>query len=650
MKTILLILLASGCLCFPLLPARASEPDIPNILWITAEDMSPQLGCYGDAYADTPQIDCLATRSIRYTNFFAESPMCAPSRSTIISGMHNGPLGTTHQRAAHRVPAFVRPFSAYLREAGFYCVNNAKTDYNLSRTAPGDSTSFFADDASFLAEGWDECSRKAHWRNRPAGKPFFCIFNYLETHQSRTSRDSYDNFVERVQSRLDPSRVHDPAKAPLPPQYPGSDIARRTVARCYDCITSLDDFVAKTLADLKADGLADDTIVFLYSDHGAGMPTGKGCATNYGLRCPLVVFIPDKFRRLAPGAPGSVSDRLVCFADLGPTVLNLAGMQVPEHMHGRPFLGENLPAPPRFVLGTRDRLDEAIETTRWITDGRYLLVRSYRRNLPFDQQSLISYYNSNGELCQEIRALKAARKLTETQFLYWGDKRPARLLFDCKADPWNVDDIAGDPAHCERVEAMEQALESFLLAERDLGFLPEAELGDPARKTSAYEWARTPGNYPVERILETAKLEEPAELRKRLAEDHVAVRYWAVVGLSALGAAAKPALGDLTPLLNDKHAAVRIEAAALVASLSDSPAAIARLAAELESPNQWAACHAARALELLGEKARPATGAMRAALENRSAGYGGKPKGTNPINYALQFAVETALNKLEPNP
>jgi arylsulfatase A-like enzyme len=244
---------------------------LPNILWLTCEDMSPDLGCYGDTYADTPHIDRLASRSIRYTRAFAESPMCAPSRSALITGMHTGPLGTSQMRSAHRVPRAFRGFPTWLRQAGYYTTNNSKTDYNLLAE-------------NFLNAAWDESSNKAHWRKRPAGKPFFSVFNYTDTHQSMASRDDYAAFVNKVQSRLSPGETHDPANAPLPPFYSDTATARRTVARYYDCISTLDDWIRDMLDQLEIDGLAQDTIVFFFSDHGAGMPGGKAAAFHRGLK------------------------------------------------------------------------------------------------------------------------------------------------------------------------------------------------------------------------------------------------------------------------------------------------------------------------------------------------------------------------------
>ncbi len=632
-----------GCLALLLIPLFARAGEKPNILWITTEDISCELGCYGDAYADTPNLDALADRGIRYTRFFAESPMCAPSRATIITGMHNGPLGGSQMRSMHRVPESVRPFTAWLREAGYYCTNNSKTDYNLARDASGENQ-------EFINEGWDQSGGQAHWRNRPEGAPFFAIFNYVNTHQSRASRDDYADFVDRVQSKLAPEQIHDPAKAPLPPHYPDSEISRKTVARYHDCITSLDNYVASLLGDLEKDGLAEDTIVFFYSDHGAGMPTGKACPSYYGLRCPLIVHIPEKFRNLAPREPVSVSERLTCFADLAPTVLNLAGIAPPEYMHGQAFLGENVADAPEYVLGSRDRMDETLETTRWISDGRFLLVRSYQRNVPADQQSLTSYYNGNGELCQEIRALKAAGKLTAAQKTYWSDTREGIRFFDCDADPWNLNNLAKDPRHGGRVKEMETALETFLLAERDLGFWPEPELEDAEKSAAAHDLARQPDKYPLERILETARSEDSALLTERLSDKDFAVRYWAVTGLAALGDEAKPALPKLTALIGDEAASVRIAAAALVADLDDSPEALDCLASELRGSNQWAACRAARQLELLGERARPKMDDMLTAFRERVVLAADQKKPMDIHDYGFRFSLITALTKLGHNP
>jgi hypothetical protein len=361
------------------------------------------------------------------------------------------------------------------------------------------------------------------------------------------------------------------------------------------------------------------------------------------------VYAPPKYRHLLPEAPGTVSDRLICFADLAPTVLNLAGIKPPDHMHGRPFLGPDVPAPPAYVWGARDRIDETLETSRWITDGRYHLIRAYRRFIPFDQQTLTSWYNSNGELCREIRGLKRDGKLTEDQLLFWSDFRPGTALFDSETDPWNMRNLADDPAHADRVETMAGMLERFLTEERDLGFWPEPDLAEAEVEAAARDLARRPGRYPIARILDTAKLEDMDTLLERLNDAHAGVRYWAVAGLAALGENVRAAGDKLMPLLSDDSVSVRIETARLVVSLGESPAALDVLAAELENPNEWAACRAARALELLGPRAASKADAMRKALSARAVGgWANVPRGSRPANYGLTFSLVTALERLEP--
>ena len=618
-------------------PVRAVETsgghtERPNILWITAEDMSCELGCYGDDYAITPHIDALARESIRYTACFADAPVCAPSRSGIITGMQCGPLGTSQMRSEHRIPEEIRPFPAYLREAGYYCGNNLKTDYNMEGA-----------NGRIKNDAWDLSGPNAHWHKRAQGQPFFLVFNYMDTHQSRASRQTYEWFQEKVQSRLSPEEIHDPAKAPLPPFYPETETARRTIARYYDCITTLDHFVAKILGELEEDGLTDDTIVFLYSDHGAGIPGGKAAAFRYGVRVPLLVHVPEKFRDLAQSGRGSISHQPVCFADLGPTVLNLAGVDVPKHMQGRPFLGKKCSDPRQYVFGVRDRHDETLETTRWINDGRYHLIRSYRPNVPADQQTLTSRYNSASELCQEIRALKAEDKLNPIQRLFWGDSRPQVMLFDCKTDPWCLKNLAEDPAHREVRDRMLAALHEYLLENRDLGFWPEPDLADAETEAPAYTLARTTDRYPLERILETTELKDAPRLIERLGHSHPHVRYWAVVTLLKSEKQALNALPQISKLLDDPSASVRIEVAPFVVTHGKAPdadRALDLLARELDSPNEWAACRAAHALELLGERSRPKMDAMRAALDARK----------KNLNYGFEFALTSALEKLGVDP
>src|SRR5574340_896217 len=308
---------------FPLLERRspAGSPR-PNILWITCEDLSPILGCYGDRYAYTPHLARLSVEGVRYTRAFSAASVCAPARSSLITGVQTNTLGTMHLRGVVPLASGVNCFPAYLRQAGYYCSNNVKQDYNF--TAPPDA--------------WDESSNKGHWRNRRSGQPFFSVFNLTVTHQGqiRYPREEF----ERISAKLEPQERHDPAKAPLPPYYPDTPLVRLNIAELYTQTTLMDKLAGNILQQLQSDGLANDTIVFFFSDHGTALPRGKRWLHDSGTRVPLIVRVPGKYSRMAPGTPGSVMDRLVTFLDFGPTVLGLAGIAPPAYMQGSAFFGE----------------------------------------------------------------------------------------------------------------------------------------------------------------------------------------------------------------------------------------------------------------------------------------------------------------------
>jgi arylsulfatase A-like enzyme len=315
----------SACCLATLAVVATHADDRPNILWITAEDMSPTLGCYGDDYAITPHIDRLSSESVRYTHAFATAPVCSPVRSCLITGVYATSLGTHNMRSAFPIPKSIHGFPSYLRKAGYFTTNNSKTDYNTSSWE------------RLVEESWNESSNTAHWRKRPVDqqyKPFFSVFNLMTSHQSRTMVWTYDRFVKEVQSRLSPDEIHDPAKAPLPPYYPDTPIIRKTVARFYDCVTAMDKEVGNILQQLEDDGLADDTIVFFFSDHGSGMPRHKRALLDSGMHVPLMIRFPDKYRHLAPTVPGESTDRLVSFVDFAWTVLNLVDVECPP-LHAR---------------------------------------------------------------------------------------------------------------------------------------------------------------------------------------------------------------------------------------------------------------------------------------------------------------------------
>jgi uncharacterized sulfatase len=444
----------------------------PNFLWISTEDINPDLGCYGDKYAVTPSIDRLAAQGVRYDNVFSHSGVCAPTRSGIITGMYPTTLGTHHMRCQGIPPDYVKCFPEYLRATGYYCTNNAKTDYQF--------------DPPLTA--WDECSNKAHWRNRPKGRPFFAVFNILTTHEGQI-RDRSQAMSKRLNS-LGPEERHDPAKAPLPPYYPDTPKVRQDWAQYCDLITLMDKQVQGLLDQLEADGLAEDTIIWFWGDNGRGLPRAKRWLYDSGTRVPLVVRVPEKWRKLAmpndPEAvkPGTVVDDLVAFIDFAPTMLSLAEIEIPKHIQGRAFLGRQKAQPRAYVFGARDRMDEAYDLIRTVRDKRFKYIRNYMGHLSRGQD--INYMNQMPAM-QEMRRLDAEGKLQGPQKQYFEPTKPVEELYDIVADPHEVNNLAGDPKHKDVLERMRRVHNEWHRDTMDVGLVPEPMFDEMKRPDSKFE-------------------------------------------------------------------------------------------------------------------------------------------------------------------
>lgn len=457
--------------------AMAKEQLRPNFLWISCEDMSPNLGCFGDPYAVTPNLDRLAAEGVRYVNVFTHSPVCAPSRSGIITGMYSTTIGTHQMRCKGVPPPEVKCFPEYLRAAGYYCTNNVKTDYQF--------------DPPLTA--WDECSQKAHWRNRPSGQPFFAVFNFTVTHESQV-RSREPGLLKRIEA-LAPHERHDPAKAILPPYYPDTPIVRRDWAQYYDVITLMDKQAGEILRQLEEDGLAEDTIVWFWSDHGRGLPRGKRWVYDSGIHVPLILRIPEKFRAWAspdnPDAvrPGSVNEDLIAFVDFAPTMLSLAGLPIPQHMQGRPFLGPQKAPPRRFVFAHRDRMDETYDLIRAVRDKRFKYIRNFMFYLPHSQE--VSYMEET-PTTQEMRRLHAEGKLTAPQELFFQCPKPIEELYDTQNDPHEVHNLAGDPRYRDVLERMRTELLRWMRETGDVGLIPEPEFEEMKRPGGQWEQTASP--------------------------------------------------------------------------------------------------------------------------------------------------------------
>jgi N-sulfoglucosamine sulfohydrolase len=565
-----------------------SAAEQPNIIWITAEDMSPTLGCYGDDYATTPNIDRLAVQSSRYTHAFATAPVCSPSRACLINGCIATTQGTHPMRSLFPLPEEMSGFPTLLRKQGYYTSNNVKTDYNSA-----------AADA-ITASSWDDSSETAHWRNRKPGQPFFSIFNLMTSHQSRTMVWPYEQFQREVQSKLREDQIHDPEQAPRLVYYPDTPLVRKTVARYYDCVTVMDIQVGEILSQLEADGLADDTIVFFYSDHGSGMPRHKRALFDSGMHVPLLIRFPKKYQGLAPSPAGAVVDRLVSFDDFAPTVLSLTGIDsLPPYMRGHAFLGPLDVVTRQYVFGHRDRVDEIIDLARSVRSRDFLYIRNFMPHLGYNQQSA---WIDQGEVRQDFYALARSGKATPAQAQYLSDTRPREELYDCTSDPLNLHNLAASAQHQSVLGKMRGALRDHLRVSRDLGFVPEVELWRLTKGTTPIEWAATgsPDLGSLRRAAELVGSDDFEAIGRALADRDSSVRYWGAVSCSAAKKLPEPIVQRLHQLLESESAAVRIEVANAIARQTDDPVGLTALIGLLDHDDETVILHAARAIELLG--------------------------------------------------
>ncbi len=442
-----------------------AEQNQPNILWLTCEDLSPRLGCYGDGTVPTPNIDQLAREGIRYTHAFTATGVCAPCRHTIITGLYPMQSGAQYMRTTSRSsavgenqdpafveeamqrklyeatpPAGVRCFTEYLRMAGYYCTNNSKEDYQF--IAP--------------VTAWDESSTKAHYRNRAERQPFFAVFNNTVTHESGIHG-----------SRRSPART-DPTTVVVPKFLPDTAVVRSDIARHYDNIRELDSWVGEKLAELEAEGLADSTIVFFFSDHGDGLPRHKRWVYDSGTHVPMIVRFPDGFQA------DTVEDRLMSFIDMAPTALGLAGLEKPEYMLGRLFTGAQALPPPEYVFMHRDRMDDTShDTIRAARDKRFRYVRNYQADRPYLQPIP---YRDRAATMGEIYRLLDSNRLNADQWQWAAQTKPLEELYDIEADPDEVNNLASDPSHLAQLAKMREALEQWEHEIRDPLATPEMKV------------------------------------------------------------------------------------------------------------------------------------------------------------------------------
>ena len=473
-------ILLSFLMVIPFFTIAQSNQELPppNILWISWEDVGPQLGCYGDSYADTPNLDRLASQGVLYQKAYANYPVCAPARTGIITGMFPSSYGGQHMQCRTIPPQEVRLFPQYLREAGYYCTNDSKDHYQM------------AYDPDIV---WDQQQKGARWHGRTRNQPFFSVINFNTTHEGHSRTQNF-NWVKEVRSAIG-NRKHDHAEAPLPPYFPDTEDVRDNVALYYDNMTYTDSVVGEIFNQLKAEGLWDNTIVFFWGDHGWGLSRGKRWPYESGLRVPLIIRVPEKYEPYfrSGQSPGTETGELVSFLDFAPTMLSLAGIQIPDYMQGRAIIGPQQQDPPRQIFVGRDRMDETYELMRGVITDDYLYLRNYRPFLPYVQTVRTMERQS---IMQDWRRLYQENKLNQEQSLFFQYPKPAEELYDLKADPHQINNLAGSKKHSKILQELRQQHLSWAKnvgPAGDVGLIPEAEFDQ--MKWPDGDWPKTGKPY-----------------------------------------------------------------------------------------------------------------------------------------------------------
>ncbi|MGB3618438.1 MAG: sulfatase [Catalinimonas sp.] len=487
----MLLVFAAAPACGPAEEGTTAEiaeapPKRPNILWLVAEDLSPYLPAFGDSTVATPNLSRLAAEGVRYTNMYSPSGVCAPSRAAIATGLYPSSFGANHMRTGSYTevtglpkyqavpPPEARMVSEWMRLAGYYCTNNVKGDYQFD--AP--------------ATAWDAWSNYAHWRNRATkGRPgpetpFYAVFNFGVTHESGLFEPYGPRYNEQRHYQAGDTSFHtlpwgerspdttvvehlpQDADFSVPPYLPDNEVTRRDLWKMYNNIAEMDRQLGAVLDQLEADGLLEETIIFFYGDHGGPLPRQKRLIYDSGLRVPLIVRFPNGARA------GEIDDQLCSFVDFAPTLLHIAGQEVPDYMHGRSFVGDETPARD-YIHAAADRFDGFTDAIRAVRDARYKYIRNYR---PEQGYYLPVTYREKIPTMRELLRLRDAGELNEAQAQWFRETKPREELYDCQNDPHELRNLADDPAHAEKLAELSAEMDRWLADIGDRPNLPEREL------------------------------------------------------------------------------------------------------------------------------------------------------------------------------
>ncbi len=588
-----------ACLALLVTPVLcAVEQERPNILWLTCEDNNVNwVGCYGNPYAETPHIDALAAEGHQYMHCYANAPVCAPSRSTWITGVHALSMGTHPMRSRYPIPHDkIKYYPDYLKQAGYFVGNERKTDYNIGGRDDKDA--------------WD--TNKADWSELKQNQPFFMVINNTKSHESKAFGD-----VNHT--------THRPADVRLAKYHPDIPDIRKNYAHYHDQVKKMDADIGKALAELEAAGLADSTIVVHNSDHGGVIARSKRFLFNSGTHCPLIIRIPDKFKHLRPGKPGTKVDDLVSFIDMTKTWLHICGAETPDYLQGKIFLGPERESR-EYHVSFRARMDERCDNVRAIRDRKFLYIRNYMPYAPWGQH--LNYLWT----MRATQAWEQHHREGKTDAItgrFFGTK-PMAELYDTANDPDNVHNLIDDPRYASEVRRLSKALDAWQVKHFDSALIPESEMVKRAEESgkTIFEVVRDPELYDVEAYQQAAAraLEQDTAHLPKFYEDlqdpDSAIRYWAVVGCFNLQESTPLQLDAIRAALDDDSHHVRAMAAWILYRGGDQGAARACWN-ELLRDGSYASLKIFNIIDWIGDGTEPYQDAMRACTFSHG-GYVGR--------------------------
>jgi arylsulfatase A-like enzyme len=517
----------------------------PNILWIVTEDNSIHyMDLYKSGGAEMPTISQLANQGVVFNNAFSNAPVCSVARSTIITGVYAPRIGTQYHRKMSKVklPKNIKPLPAYLNQAGYYTSNNAKEDYN------------------FIKENkvWDESSKKASYKNRKEGQPFFHVQNFHNTHEGQLHFNS-----KQLTSALETNELDSIMPFPFHPDTP---TFRYTQSLYYNHHKDVDKEMGKFLKDLKDEGLMDNTIIFYYGDHGGVLPRSKGYLYETGLNVPMVVYVPEKWKHLNPFKIGSRTSTFVDFVDLVPTVLSLAGVNIPKGLDGTPFLGKNIDKTEiekqNTTFGYADRFDEKYDLVRSVRKGKYKYIRNYQ---PFNVDGIYNFYRYKMLAYKEWYKLFQEGKLNDVQSQFFKPRLP-EALYDIENDPYETQNLASSVEHQNKLLDLRSILNNHVMNQPDLSFFPEPYFLENGLE-NGLDFGQKNKEL-IKKLIQTANLslqpynEVKNEISESLNNKNPWVRYWGLITCSSFGLEASEHLEKINSLFkNDSENLVKIRAA-----------------------------------------------------------------------------------------